>query len=242
MRFLLKKLHSFIGESRNKELMSILPAIRTRRQARGEEKGGEMSSPQANALRIDFHSIFVEINRSNISGIFLCCSSHPPRPFFGLPLSFSSGNKIADQKKQTEHDFIRFHSTGLRGMKLRNKNCLPKEIAVCDVRERNFTLWRSRLFYHRDFSTLSLALIYLIIRLTQLDRISHLASPQMDTLYTTGHLHGYPTNINISSSTSSFYNPIGSTWGNQEGVVALGVVLGSSISLVGLAFAFITYR
>jgi hypothetical protein len=63
----------------------------------------------------------------------------------------------------------------------------------------------------------------------------------MDTLYTTGHLHGYPANINISSATS-FYNPAGSSWGNQEGVVALGVVLGSSISLVGLAFAFITYR
>lgn len=64
----------------------------------------------------------------------------------------------------------------------------------------------------------------------------------MDTLYTTGHLHGFPSSFNISSSTSSFYNPIGSTWGSQEGVVALGVVLGSSISLVGLAFAFITYR
>lgn len=67
-------------------------------------------------------------------------------------------------------------------------------------------------------------------------------SPQMDTLYTTGHLHGFPSTLNISSSTTSFYNPIGSTWSNQEGVVALGVVLGSSISLVGLAFAFITYR
>ncbi|CRK89386.1 CLUMA_CG003140, isoform A [Clunio marinus] len=63
----------------------------------------------------------------------------------------------------------------------------------------------------------------------------------MDTLYTSGHLHGFPTNFNISS-TSSFYNAMGSsTWGSQEGVVALGVVLGSSISLVGLAFAFITY-
>ena len=35
---------------------------------------------------------------------------------------------------------------------------------------------------------------------------------------------------------------MGSTWGAQGGIVALGVVLGSSISLVGLAFAFITYR
>ncbi|CAO1422336.1 unnamed protein product [Diamesa hyperborea] len=60
----------------------------------------------------------------------------------------------------------------------------------------------------------------------------------METLYT-GHLHGFPP-TNISSS-SSFYNPMGSTWGAQGGIVALGVVLGSSISLVGLAFAFITY-
>lgn len=62
---------------------------------------------------------------------------------------------------------------------------------------------------------------------------------RMETLYT-GHLHGFPP-TNISSS-SSFYNPMGSTWGAQGGIVALGVVLGSSISLVGLAFAFITYR
>lgn len=66
--------------------------------------------------------------------------------------------------------------------------------------------------------------------------------PDMDTLYTTGHgFHGFPSTYNISSPTSSFYSP-GSTWGSQEGIVALGVVLGSSISLVGLAFAFITYR
>lgn len=63
----------------------------------------------------------------------------------------------------------------------------------------------------------------------------------MDTLYTTGHHHGFPA-INMSQSTPSFYNAMGSTWGNQEGVVALGVVLGSSISLVALVFAFITYR
>ncbi|XP_070491173.1 adhesion G protein-coupled receptor L4-like [Chironomus tepperi] len=63
----------------------------------------------------------------------------------------------------------------------------------------------------------------------------------MDTLYTTGHgFHGFPSTFNISSPTSSLYNP-GSAWGSQEGIVALGVVLGSSISLVGLAFAFITY-
>ncbi|KAG5674120.1 hypothetical protein PVAND_004105 [Polypedilum vanderplanki] len=63
----------------------------------------------------------------------------------------------------------------------------------------------------------------------------------MESLYTTGHgFHGFPSTFNISSPTSSFYNP-SSTWGSQEGIVALGVVLGSSISLVGLAFAFITY-
>lgn len=33
-----------------------------------------------------------------------------------------------------------------------------------------------------------------------------------------------------------------SVWDEQSGLVALGVVLGSSVSLVGLAFAFITYR
>lgn len=69
-----------------------------------------------------------------------------------------------------------------------------------------------------------------------------LRTTQMDTLYTTGHgFHGFPSTFNISSPTSSLYNP-SSAWGSQEGIVALGVVLGSSISLVGLAFAFITYR
>lgn len=54
----------------------------------------------------------------------------------------------------------------------------------------------------------------------------------METLYT-GHIHGFPPSSNVS---------IGNTWASQGGIVALGVVLGSSISLVGLAFAFITYR
>ncbi|XP_037036574.1 adhesion G protein-coupled receptor L4-like [Bradysia coprophila] len=53
----------------------------------------------------------------------------------------------------------------------------------------------------------------------------------METLYT-GHIHGFPPATNVS---------VGSTWASQGGIVALGVVLGSSISLVGLAFAFITY-
>lgn len=54
----------------------------------------------------------------------------------------------------------------------------------------------------------------------------------METLYT-GHIHGFPPSANVS---------VGNTWATQGGIVALGVVLGSSISLVGLAFAFITYR
>ena len=58
---------------------------------------------------------------------------------------------------------------------------------------------------------------------------------QMETLYT-GHIHGFPPVANIS------YGPLGTTWGSQGGIIALGVVLGSSVSLVGLAFAFITYR
>lgn len=59
----------------------------------------------------------------------------------------------------------------------------------------------------------------------------------METLYN-GHIHAFPPAGNLSSS-----NALSSTtWGAQGGLVALGVVLGSSISLVGLAFAFITYR
>lgn len=59
-------------------------------------------------------------------------------------------------------------------------------------------------------------------------------SLQMETLYT-GHIHGFPPATNIS------YGYI-NAWATQGGLVALGVVLGSSVSLVGLAFAFITYR
>uniref|UniRef100_A0A336M3Q6 CSON009896 protein n=1 Tax=Culicoides sonorensis TaxID=179676 RepID=A0A336M3Q6_CULSO len=55
----------------------------------------------------------------------------------------------------------------------------------------------------------------------------------METLYT-GHIHGFPPATNISYGYSN-------AWGSQGGLVALGVVLGSSVSLVGLAFAFITY-
>nr|XP_040222605.2 adhesion G protein-coupled receptor L1-like isoform X2 [Anopheles coluzzii] len=56
----------------------------------------------------------------------------------------------------------------------------------------------------------------------------------METLYT-GHIHGFPPSANIS------YGSLSTAWGSQGGLIALGVVLGSSVSLVGLAFAFITY-
>lgn len=56
----------------------------------------------------------------------------------------------------------------------------------------------------------------------------------METLYT-GHIHGFPPSANIS------YGSLNTAWGSQGGLIALGVVLGSSVSLVGLAFAFITY-
>ncbi|XP_065075208.1 latrophilin-like protein LAT-2 [Ochlerotatus camptorhynchus] len=56
----------------------------------------------------------------------------------------------------------------------------------------------------------------------------------METLYT-GHIHGFPPAANVS------YGSLSMTWGSQGGLIALGVVLGSSVSLVGLAFAFITY-
>lgn len=62
---------------------------------------------------------------------------------------------------------------------------------------------------------------------------------EMETLYN-GHIHAFPPppggNLSASSALST------ATWGAQGGLVALGVVLGSSVSLVGLAFAFITYR
>ncbi|XP_058824791.1 latrophilin-like protein LAT-2 [Topomyia yanbarensis] len=56
----------------------------------------------------------------------------------------------------------------------------------------------------------------------------------METLYTS-HIHGFPPAANVS------YGTLSTTWGSQGGLIALGVVLGSSVSLVGLAFAFITY-
>ncbi|XP_055846169.1 adhesion G protein-coupled receptor L4-like [Episyrphus balteatus] len=56
----------------------------------------------------------------------------------------------------------------------------------------------------------------------------------METFYS-HHLHTFIPPVNSSSLTFS------NQWGSQGSVIALGVVLGSSISLVGLAFAFITY-
>lgn len=66
----------------------------------------------------------------------------------------------------------------------------------------------------------------------------------METLYT-GHIHALhaahagTTNANNNNVT---IHTLGAPWSTQGGLVALGVVLGSSISLVGLAFSFITYR
>ncbi|XP_055913599.1 adhesion G protein-coupled receptor E3-like [Eupeodes corollae] len=56
----------------------------------------------------------------------------------------------------------------------------------------------------------------------------------METFYS-HHLRTFIPAVNSSSVT------FGSEWGSQGSVITLGVVLGSSISLVGLAFAFITY-
>ena len=57
----------------------------------------------------------------------------------------------------------------------------------------------------------------------------------METFYTS-QIHGFPedpTHHSLSTPTN---------WDGQSGPVALGIILGSSFSLVGLAFAFITYR
>lgn len=68
----------------------------------------------------------------------------------------------------------------------------------------------------------------------------------METLYT-GHIHALHA-AHAGATTNSNYNnnvtvhTMGAPWTTQGGLVALGVVLGSSISLVGLAFSFITYR
>lgn len=53
----------------------------------------------------------------------------------------------------------------------------------------------------------------------------------METLYT-ARLHGFP-NLSKSAMEPAL---------SEESVLSLLIVLGSSISLVGLVFAFITYR
>lgn len=60
----------------------------------------------------------------------------------------------------------------------------------------------------------------------------------METLYT-GAIHGYPQpNGGLANGVST---GIGSSF-DQDGVLSLIVVLGGSLSLVALVFAFITYR
>lgn len=56
----------------------------------------------------------------------------------------------------------------------------------------------------------------------------------MDTLYT-ARMHGFPnlTRVGLMSGDSPL---------SEESILSLLIVLGSSISLVGLVFAFITYR
>lgn len=61
---------------------------------------------------------------------------------------------------------------------------------------------------------------------------------EMETLYT-GAIHGFPQpNGALANGISS---GIGSSF-DQDGVLSLIVVLGGSLSLVALVFAFITYR
>lgn len=66
----------------------------------------------------------------------------------------------------------------------------------------------------------------------------------MDSMYSS-HLHALQMAAaargQLAASNGTVHT-IGAPWTTQNGLVALAVVLGSSISLVGLAFAFITYR
>jgi len=59
----------------------------------------------------------------------------------------------------------------------------------------------------------------------------------METLYT-GAIHGFPQPSGIANGVST---GIASSF-DQDGVLSLIVVLGGSLSLVALVFAFITYR
>ena len=63
---------------------------------------------------------------------------------------------------------------------------------------------------------------------------------QMDNLYI-GHMHGFPGGLSNGEHTQSF-SPSSSVLDDGGGMVTLGITVGSSFSLVGLAFTFITYR
>ena len=64
----------------------------------------------------------------------------------------------------------------------------------------------------------------------------------MDNLYI-GHMHGFPGGLSNGEHTqSSSFSPSPSVLDEDGGMVALGIIVGSSFSLVGLAFTFITYR
>jgi hypothetical protein len=54
----------------------------------------------------------------------------------------------------------------------------------------------------------------------------------------TARVHGFP---NLTAR-GLFISGVAGEQMTQEGVMSLVVVLGSSVSLVGLVFAFITYR
>lgn len=61
---------------------------------------------------------------------------------------------------------------------------------------------------------------------------------EMETLYT-GAIHGFPQSN--GGLTNGISTGMGSSF-DQDGVLSLIVVLGGSLSLVALVFAFITYR
>lgn len=63
------------------------------------------------------------------------------------------------------------------------------------------------------------------------DFLSILSDDIMETLYT-ARLHGFP-NLSRAGLEPAL---------SEESILSLLIVLGSSISLVGLVFAFITYR
>lgn len=63
----------------------------------------------------------------------------------------------------------------------------------------------------------------------------------MEVLYT-GHIHGFPKDESLSHTATPSSSSSLTVWDAQSGLVALAVVLTTSISLVGLAFAFLTYR